>query len=66
MNIFALVVCLCGIYTITAAVCNWNWFFENYRASFIVNMVGREKARWFYGTLGALLMGASAGYYLLN
>jgi len=43
---------LCGIFCIAAALFDWDWFFDNWRASFFVNVFGRSGARVFYGALG--------------
>ncbi len=45
-----------GLLCIAAAVCDWDWFFDNYRARPFVKLLGRNGARVFYAILGALLM----------
>lgn len=52
-----------GILSLLASVFNWNWFFEAQNTQFIVRNVGRNRARLFYGILGALLMGMAAFFY---
>ena len=51
----ALFAFLCVVFVIAAAVLDWNWFFNNWRARFFVNLFGRDGARLFYALLGALL-----------
>lgn len=46
-----------GLFTITASIVNWDWFFENRRAAFFVKTFGRNGARIFYGILGAVIIG---------
>lgn len=41
-----------GIFTLAAAVGNWNWFMNNRKARFIVKIFTREGARYFYGFIG--------------
>lgn len=53
MNILLL---CAGVMCIAAAACDWDWFFENFRASLFVRLFGRDGARVFYALLGAFLM----------
>lgn len=55
MDPLALFAFLCGVFVIAAAVLDWDWFFNNWRARFFVNLLGRDGARLFYTLLGALL-----------
>lgn len=45
-----------GLVSLTASVCNWDWFFNARNMRFIVQNVGRNRARLFYGLLGVLLI----------
>jgi hypothetical protein len=45
-----------GVFTIAAAILDWDWFFENYKARFFVDALGRNGARVFYGVLGAVIL----------
>lgn len=47
---------LAGIFTIICAYCDFDWFMNNYRASFFVTIFGRDGARIFYIILGVLLV----------
>ena len=47
---------LIGLFSILGGVLNWNWFMNNGRASFFVNILGRNGARIFYIGLGILLV----------
>ena len=47
---------LAGVMCIAAAVGDWDWFFENWRASLFVRLFGREGARVVYALLGTFLM----------
>ena len=60
-GIFAIV----GLLAIGASLCNWNWFFKSQNTRFIVQNVGRKRARLFYAALG-LLMIATAVYFFLE
>lgn len=46
-----------GIIAVLAAALNWDWFFQSRNAQLIVRNAGRQRARWIYGLLGALLIG---------
>lgn len=60
-GIFAVI----GILAILAAIFNWDWFFTVQNTRFIVNNVGRKRARLFYALLG-LLMIATACYFFME
>ena len=60
-GIFAIV----GLLAIGASLFNWNWFFQSQNTRFIVQNVGRKRARLFYAALG-LLMIATAVYFFLQ
>ena len=60
-GIFALV----GLLAIGASLFNWDWFFLSQNTRFIVQNVGRKRARLFYAVLG-LLMIATAIYFFLE
>ena len=60
-GIFAIV----GLLAIGASLFNWNLFFQSQNTRFIVQNVGRKRARLFYAALG-LLMIATAVYFFLE
>lgn len=43
-----------GTLCIAAAISDWDWFFNNWRARFVVGILGRQAARAVYFVLGAL------------
>ena len=56
-----------GLFPIAAAVFDWDFFFDNYKARPLVKLLGRDGARIFYGVLGFVLIFAgillmTAGY----
>ena len=52
MNPEGLIFVAIGIFTVSAAIGNWNWFMNNRKARFIVKIFTRNGARYFYGFLG--------------
>lgn len=54
-----------GTLAILASLFNWEWFFKAQNTQFIVQNVGRKRARLFYALLG-LLMIATATYFFLE
>ncbi len=56
---------LVGLLAILAALFNWDWFFTAHNTQFVVNNVGRSRARLFYAVLG-LLMIATGIYFFMN
>lgn len=53
-----------GVVALLAALLDWDWFFTARNTQFIVSSVGRIQARWFYGVLGVILMGAAVFFFL--
>lgn len=47
---------LAGLFTLTAAVCNWDWFMNHRKARFLSNLITRTGTRIFYGVIGAALL----------
>ncbi len=47
---------LLGAVSLVAALLNANWFFTARNTQFVVQNVGRNRARLFYGVLGVLLI----------
>ena len=56
---------LVGLLAIGASLFNWNWFFQSQNTRFIVQNVGRKRARLFYALLGVLMI-ATAVYFFLE
>ena len=54
-----------GLLAILASLFNWDWFFLSQNTQFIVQNVGRKRARLFYALLG-LLMIATAIYFFIK
>lgn len=46
-----------GIFALSGAIFNWDWFMNSRRARFFANIFGRNGARIFYALLGILLIG---------
>ncbi len=55
---------IAGLLSLLASIFNWNWFFTAQNAQFIVQNVGRTKARIFYGVLGLVMLGMAVYFYL--
>jgi hypothetical protein len=53
MTLFAY---MSGLFVIAAAILDWDWFFEDWRAKFFVDALGRDGARLLYGVLGVALL----------
>ncbi len=45
-----------GLFSIVCAAKDFDWFMNNHKARFFVNLLGRDGARWFYGILGLLMV----------
>ncbi|NCB39357.1 MAG: hypothetical protein EOM80_11375 [Erysipelotrichia bacterium] len=47
---------VCGIFTVVCATQDFDFFMNNRKAKFFVNIFGRNGARVFYGILGAVMI----------
>ncbi len=54
--ITTLIAILGGALCIVAAVVDWDWFFNNWRARLFVNLFGRNGARVVYALMGVGLI----------
>ena len=54
-----------GSLSVLASIFNWNWFFTAQNTRFIVNNIGRKRARIFYAVLGILMI-ATAYYFFME
>jgi hypothetical protein len=45
-----------GLFSLTGAVLDWEWFITNYKAAVFVRILGRNRARLFYALLGLFLI----------
>ena len=51
-----LLILLAGIFCLIASFKDWDFFFENRKSKLIIKLLGRSKARVFYGVLGSLVI----------
>lgn len=54
---------LAGIISLSAAIFNWDWFFNTRNASPVVKQLGRTKSRWLYGAMGTFFIATAIGFY---
>lgn len=45
-----------GLFSLVAALADWDWYMNHRKAQFFVRILGRTGARIFYGLLGLFLM----------
>lgn len=43
---------LVGLFTLVAAVGDWDWFMTHRKAAFFVSIIGRNGTRFFYAIIG--------------
>ncbi|KAA6327519.1 hypothetical protein EZS27_023500 [termite gut metagenome] len=55
--IVQLIFIVAGLIALLASAFDWNWFFNAQNTRFIVQNVGRARARLLYGVLGVVLIG---------
>ena len=56
MNPVGLILVAAGIFSISGAVLDWDWFINSRKAQFFVAIFGRNGARIFYGILGVFIV----------
>ena len=54
---------LTGIIALWASLLNNDWLFTAENARFVVGKLGRNGARWVYGTIGILFITAAIYFY---
>lgn len=47
-----IILILAGVFTVTGAICNWDFFMNSFKSRFWVKLLGRNKTRIFYGIVG--------------
>ena len=62
-NFVQLIFLLTGLVALLASLFDWDWFFTADNASFLVKRLGRNGARWAYGSTGALFIAAAIYFY---
>lgn len=55
---------LVGLMAVLAAIFNWDWFFTAHNSRFIVENVGRLRARLFYAILGLFMIATGVFFFL--
>lgn len=55
--IVSIIVILGGLFSMTAAVMNWEWYMNHRKAQFMIKILSRNGARIFYFCLGLGLVG---------
>lgn len=61
LGIFSLV----GIFSLTASLGNWEWFFSAQSLPHFLRRSGRKAARIYYACIGLLLVGISVLFFCL-
>lgn len=56
MNPLGLVFIAAGVFAICGAAFNWDWFMLGRKALFLVQVLGRQGARVFYGVIGVVII----------
>ena len=65
LHYFVLIVFIVvGVALTIISLCNPDWFFASRNTQFVVESIGRTKARVVYGSAGLLMIIASIGAYL--
>ena len=53
-----------GSLSVLASIFNWDWFFTAQNTQFIVNNVGRKRARLFYLVLGIMMIDTACYFFM--
>ncbi|MGB3760309.1 MAG: immunity 17 family protein [Rivularia sp. (in: cyanobacteria)] len=62
--LICILIILAGLFSVAASYFNWDWYFNNYRARFLVKIIGRKGARIFYTVFGLFLIGMAVAILL--
>ncbi|MEA5595079.1 immunity 17 family protein [Rivularia sp. UHCC 0363] len=63
--LICILIILAGLFSVAASYfINWDWYFNNYRARFLVKIIGRKGARIFYTVFGLFLIGMAVAILL--
>lgn len=62
--LICILIILAGLFSVTASYFNWDWYFNNYRARFLVKIIGRKGARIFYTVFGLFLVAMAVAILL--
>lgn len=62
-NIVQIIFLLAGATALLAALFNWDWFFTAQNSQFIMQKLGRKRARLVYGAIGAIFIFAAFFFY---
>ena len=62
-HIIQVIFLLTGITALWASLFNKDWLFTSENARFVVDRLGRNGARWVYGTVGILFITAAIYFY---
>ncbi len=52
MNWFGLAIMAAGAFSVAAAVLDWDWYMNHYKARLVIAILGRTGARIFYALFG--------------
>ena len=55
MNWLGLILVLAGLFSVAAALLDWDWFMNSRRVRFLVSIIGRTGTRILYGVTGVIL-----------
>lgn len=56
MILFGLLAIAVGLFTVSGAGFDWEFFMNNHKARLVTSILGRTGARVFYGLLGTVLI----------
>ena len=62
-NFVQVIFLLTGLVALLASLFDWDWFFTADNANFLVKRLGRNGARWAYGSIGPLFIAAAIYFY---
>ena len=55
-----------GVFSVVGALQDWDWFMESRKARLLVNLLGRQGTRIFYGVIGTALAAGGAVMLLIG
>ncbi|MBQ8181217.1 MAG: immunity 17 family protein [Ruminococcus sp.] len=63
---FAIIMIAAGAFSLAGAICNWDWFMNNYKARPFMTLFGRTGTRIIYGFIGVFIIAIAVAFLVVN
>lgn len=63
---FAIIMIAAGAFSLAGAICNWDWFMNNYKAKPFMTLFGRTGTRIIYGFIGVFIIAIAVAFLVVS